>query len=366
MKKRILRTGFTTGTAAAAAAKGAVEFLLEGRPPQAVTVALLTGDRLAIPVHECRPSDGGAACTVIKDAGDDPDVTHGAEIGAVVRLHAPPASGEGSRVVIRGGEGVGRITKPGLELPPGEPAINPGPRRMIAQAVEEALAAHGSQRAVTIEIFVPRGREIARRTLNERLGILGGISILGTTGIVRPMSHEAFTATIAAGLSVARAAGLDRVVLTTGRRSERFAQRRWPQWPEEAFVQVGDFFQMSLELAARRGFTQVILAVFFGKALKMAQGAPHTHAARSELSLEALAQWALQLDGNKALAGRIGACHTAREAFELVAPSHPALLAAVGRRIVAAAGRFAGREVNIRSVIFDFAGNVAFDSEKQV
>jgi cobalt-precorrin-5B (C1)-methyltransferase len=365
MKRQRLRTGFTTGTAAAAAAKGAVEFLLHGRLPQEVSVALLTGDRLAIPVHECRPGDGGAACTVIKDAGDDPDVTHGAEIGAVVRLHAPPASREGSRVVIRGGEGVGRITKPGLELPPGEPAINPGPRRMIAQAVEEALAASGSQRAATIEIFVPRGREIARRTLNERLGILGGISILGTTGIVRPMSHEAFTATIAAGLSVARAAGLDRAVLTTGRRSERFAQRRWPQWPEEAFVQVGDFFQMSLELAARKGFTQVILAVFFGKALKMAQGAPHTHAARSELSLEALAQWALELGNAAALAENIRACHTAREAFGLVAASHPALLAAVGRRIVAAAARFAGREVNIRSVIFDFAGNVAFDSEKQ-
>jgi cobalt-precorrin-5B (C1)-methyltransferase len=366
MKKR-LRTGFTTGTAAAAAAKGAAMLLLEGRPPEEVSVALLTGDRMAIPIHRCRRTGDGAVCTVIKDAGDDPDVTHGAEIGAVVRLEAPAEPAGGPPVVIvSGGEGVGRITKPGLELPPGEPAINPGPRRMIVQAVGEAIAAHGPKSTVRIEIFVPRGKEIARKTLNERLGIVGGISILGTTGIVRPMSHEAFTATIAAGLSVARAAGLDRVVLTTGRRSERFAQRRWPQWPEEAFVQVGDFFQMSLELAARKGFTQVILAVFFGKALKMARGAPHTHAARSELSLDALAQWARELCSDAALAQKIRACHTAREAFGLIAPAHPALLAEVGRRIVAAAGRFAGREVNIRSVIFDFAGNVAFDSEKQV
>jgi cobalt-precorrin-5B (C1)-methyltransferase len=366
MKRKDLRTGFTTGTAATAAAKGAVRFLLEGRPPQKVSVALLTGDRMTIPVHSCRRADDGAVCTVIKDAGDDPDVTHGAEIGAWVRLHAPagPAGGPGD-VIISGGEGVGRITKPGLELPPGEPAINPGPRRMITQAVGEALAARGSKRTVMVEIFVPRGKEIARKTLNERLGIIGGISILGTTGIVRPMSHEAFTATIAAGLSVAKAAGLDRVVLSTGRRSERFAQQRWPQWPEESFVQVGDFFQKSLELAAQKGFTHVVLAVFFGKALKMAQGTPHTHAARSELSLDALAEWARE-QGQDMLAEEIRACHTAREAFALIAPTHPALLADVGRRIVAAAGRFADRRVKIQSVIFDYEGQVAFDSEKQV
>jgi cobalt-precorrin-5B (C1)-methyltransferase len=366
MKKRNLKTGFTTGTAAAAAAKGAVLFLLEGRPPKEVSVALLTGDRMTIPLHGCLRTGDGAACTVIKDGGDDPDVTHGAEIGAAVRLETPAEfAGGPPEVILSAGEGVGRITKPGLELPPGEPAINPGPRRMIAQAVGEALAGHASMRTVAIEIFAPRGREIARRTLNERLGILGGISILGTTGVVRPMSHEAFTATIAAGLSVARAAGLDRVVLTTGRRSERFAQRLWPHWPEECFVQIGDFFQTSLELAARKGFAQLILAVFFGKALKMAQGAPHTHAARSELSLDALAQWALEAGGAAALAETIRACHTAREAFGLIAPAHPALVADVGRRIVAAAGRFAGREVTIRSVIFDFEGQVAFDSEKQ-
>jgi cobalt-precorrin-5B (C1)-methyltransferase len=365
MKKR-LRTGFTTGTAAAAAAKAAVEFLLEDRPPEEVSVALLTGDRMTISVHSCRRTDDGAVCTVIKDAGDDPDVTHGAEIGAWVRLQAPAGPGGGpADVIISGGEGVGRITKPGLELPPGEPAINPGPRRMIAQAVGESLAAQGVQRTVRVEIIVPRGKEIARKTLNERLGILGGISILGTTGIVRPMSHEAFTATIAAGLSVAKAVGLNRVVLSTGRRSERSAQQCWPQWPAEGFVQVGDFFRKSLELAAQKGFGQVILAVFFGKALKMAQGTPHTHAAKSELSLEALAEWALALGNETALAEEIRACHTAREAFALLAPRRPALIADVGRRIVAAAGRFAGREVKIQSVIFDYEGEVVFDSEKQ-
>jgi cobalt-precorrin-5B (C1)-methyltransferase len=365
MKRKHLRTGFTTGTAAAAAAKGAVRFLLEGRPPAEVSVALLTGDRMTIPVHSCRRTDDGAACTVIKDAGDDPDVTHGAEIGAVARLLTPTAPGAGpSGVVISGGDGVGRITKPGLELPPGEAAINPGPRRMITQAVGEALAAHGLNGTVAVEIFVPRGQDIARKTLNARLGIIGGISILGTTGIVRPMSHEAFTATIDAGLSVARACGLEHVVVSTGRRSERFAQRLWPQWPEEGFVQIGDFFKKSLELAAQKGFGRVVLAVFFGKALKMAQGEPQTHAAQSELSLNTLAGWAIGQTGDQGLAEKIRGCNTAREAFLLIHPGQPTLLAEVGKRVLSAAGRFAGQGVKIQSVIFDYEGQVAFDSEK--
>jgi cobalt-precorrin-5B (C1)-methyltransferase len=363
MKKR-LKTGFTTGTAAAAAAKGALLLLLGGRPPSEVSVALLTGDRITIPVHSCRRTGDGAACTVIKDAGDDPDVTHGAEIGARVGLSIPvgPATSP-PEVIISGGEGVGRITKPGLELPPGEPAINPGPRRMIAQAVDEALAAHAALRIVTVEVFVPRGAEIARKTLNARLGIVGGISVLGTTGIVRPISHAAFTATNAAGMSVAKACGRDRVVLSTGRRSERFAQRLWPLWPEENFVQIGDFFQSSLELAVEKGFAQVILAAFFGKALKMAQGAAHTHAARSELSLTALADWSLEKGGDPALVGAIRSCNTAREALTLITQARPILVAEVGRRVVASARRFAGGAVKIQCVIFDYEGQVAFDSE---
>lgn len=360
-----LRQGFTTGTAAAAAAKAAVLCLLEECTPQRVQIELLTGEPIVIPVHHCRRIEADVAeCTVIKDAGDDPDVTHGAEIGAAVRLQAAARPNGGPPVVITGGRGVGRITKPGLELPPGEAAINPGPRRMITQAVGEALAAHRRTGTAAVEVFVPQGREIARKTLNARLGIIGGISILGTTGIVRPMSHEAFTATIEAGLSVARACGLDRVVLSTGRRSERFAQRLWPHWPEESFVQIGDFLEKSLALAAQKGFAQAVLAVFFGKALKMAQGVPHTHAAHSELSLNVLADWALSQTGDRGVAEKIRGCHTAREAFGLIHRNHPLVLAEVGKRILSSAGRFAGRELRIQSVIFDYEGQVAFDSEK--
>jgi len=365
MSRKRLRTGFTTGTAAAAAAKGAVVCLLQKLPPREVSVELLTGDRISIPIHGCRRNDDGStACTVIKDAGDDPDVTHGAEIGARARILESPAPGaEPSAVFISGGEGVGRVTKPGLELQPGESAINPGPRRMITRAVGEALAAHGIDDPVSVEIFVPRGEDIARKTLNARLGILGGISILGTTGIVQPMSHEAFTATIEAGVSVAKACGLKRVVLTTGRRSERFAQARWPDLPEEAFVQVGDFFQESLTRCASKGFAGVTLAVFFGKALKMARGAPHTHAARSGQSLDELAEWALEQTHDHELAQKIRGCNTAREALGYLHPSRPGVIAEVGRRIVAAAGQFTGPELKIRSVIFDYEGKVVFDSE---
>jgi len=313
MKRKNLRTGFTTGTAAAAAAKRCPPGH-SGRPCPGNR-----GGRAADrrphrhPIHGCRRcADGSAVCTVIKDAGDDPDVTHGAEIGARVRILLSPAPATAPpAVLISGGEGVGRITKPGLELPPGEPAINPGPRRMITAAVTEVLRAHGKTGAAEIEVFVPQGEEISRKTLNTRLGILGGISILGTTGIVRPMSHEAFTATIDAGLSVARACGFNRVVLTTGRRSERFAQARWPDLEQEAYVQIGDFFREGLARCAAKGFETATLAVFFGKALKMAEGLAHTHAARAELTLNALANWAGAAAADAALAGKILAANTA-------------------------------------------------------
>jgi cobalt-precorrin-5B (C1)-methyltransferase len=178
------------------------------------------------------------------------------------------------------------------------------------------------------------------------------------------MSHEAFTATIEAGLSVARACGLDQVVLTTGRRSERFAQASRPDLPEEAFVQIGDFFQESLTRCAAKGFAAAILAVLFGKALKMAQGAPHTHAAQSGLSLDSLAEWSLGKTNDHELAGKIRACNTARQALGYLHPGNASIIAEVGRRIVSVAGRFTGGRLRIQSVIFDYEGNVVFDSEK--
>ena len=364
---RKLRTGFTTGTAAAAATKGALKSILEGQPPNKVRIRLLTGDDIFIPIHRCeRKSDGEAICTVIKDAGDDPDVTHKAEIGAVVRLEKTDSGRpEQERIRINGGKGVGQVTKPGLEVPAGKPAINPGPRKMIRQAVLDVFERHQTQYPLQVEIFVPEGEKLAEKTLNARLGILGGISILGTTGIVRPMSHDAFIATIQSAASVARASGLEHVVFTTGRRSERFAQAYWPRLPEEAFVQIGDFFKMSLECASKLGFKRISLAVFFGKATKMAQGIPHTHASKARLTMQKLSEWSYELTHDEQFSKRIMEANTARHAFDRISTRHPEIIHLVGKKIVSAAKSFVCKPMAIDSVIFDYNGGVVFDSTKR-
>jgi len=359
-----LRTGFTTGAAAAAAVKGALHYLLTGHFPPKVRIPLLTGQLIDIEIHTCRAeSESKAVCTVIKDAGDDPDITHNAEIGATVEIYDDFS--DSTEIRITGGEGVGRVTKPGLEVAPGNAAINFGPQKMIQQAVTDVLSSHYRKASVFIEIFVPKGRDLAKKTLNARLGIVNGISILGTTGLVRPMSHDAYIATIASAMSVARAAGLRQLVLTTGRRSERFAQEICPELPEEAFVQIGDFFQKSLQTASEKGFEQIRLAVFFGKALKMALGFPHTHAAKSELTLHKLSEWAAEITGDTEFAENISQANTARHAFEMISAQYSQLTDYVGKKMMISARNFASRFLRVQGTIFDFEGNPVYDSEKE-
>ncbi len=356
--RKKLRWGFTTGTAAAAATKGALTFLSTGNRPGQVSVTLLTGDEIVIKVHSCEKTDSGTAvCSVIKDAGDDPDITHGAEIGAKVTLK-PDAESDGVRIL--GGTGIGMVTKPGLEIEPGQAAINPGPRRMIRQTVAQVLG-EGHRAGVTVEIFAPKGVALAHHTLNERLGIVGGISILGTTGVVKPLSHSAYIATIRSAMSVARASGLDRIVLTTGRRSERFAQQTWPQIPAEGFVQIGDYFEKSMAMAAEQGFKTVVLSVFFGKAVKMAQGIGHTHARSAQMTLEQLARWTRELTGNEILARQVAAANTARHAFEWIKDDHQAVIDKVGGEMIRSANIFADNCVQVQGVIFGFDGNIVFN-----
>ncbi len=373
----MLKSGFTTGTAAAAAAKAALTRIVTGADPVCVDILLLNGDRMRIPVHGCKLISGcRASATVIKDAGDDPDVTHGAEIGAVVTLCSASnfkeirdieTDKESLNITITGGEGVGQVTLPGLEIPPGEFAINLGPRKMIVQAIKDVLGEQQLMQAdkaaaVTVEVFVPKGRLLAEKTLNARLGIIGGISILGTTGIVRPMSHEAYEATIASSLSVARAGDCDRVILTTGRRSERFAQAAIPGLTEIAFIQIGDFFKISLDAAAQKGFAAIMLAVLFGKAIKMAQGFAHTHAAKSDLSLTVLSEWATAVTNDKDFSRRLNLANTARQALSMIMESHPDMISEVGRRMISSARRFAGENVTIQGMIFDYTGKVLYTS----
>ncbi len=358
---KTLRSGFTTGAAAAAAAKAALQLLLTGQAPKQVTITFLTGDATRIRVHRCGLVESGRAkCSVIKDAGDDPDITHGAEIGAVVTLEHRSHQ---QAIRITGGQGVGIVTKPGLETPPGQAAITRGPVTMITNSLKELLEIHPTDAGIHVEVFVPDGERLARKTLNARLGIIGGLSILGTTGIVRPMSHEAYVATIEKAMDVARASGLSHLVLTTGRRSERFAQSRWPDDREEAFIQIGDFFQVAMSAAASRGFSSTTLAVFFGKAVKMAQNVPHTHAAKSELTLDRLARWTLAQTGNRELADRIAVCNTARHAFDPLKEKAPMVIAHVAEQARRCAVGFSDHQVRVRCVIFDYDGSTAVDTQ---
>jgi cobalt-precorrin-5B (C1)-methyltransferase len=290
-KSRKLRTGYTTGASAAAAAKGAALFLV-GQWSDAdrdVEIPFPDGMRRSLRISRVWPGEnsGTAWGSIVKDAGDDPDVTHGIEIDVRVTLTGAAAeSGAGTGemevpIFIRGGEGVGVVTRPGLSVAIGEPAINPGPRRMIEEAVKEALYSGEASRgrpysAVEVVVSVPRGETVAKRTLNSRLGILGGISILGTTGIVRPVSSEAWTATISASMSVARASGREEIVLSSGRSSERAHMARYGL-PEEAYVMMGDYVEFALSEAAARGFRKVHLSAQWAKMIKIAMAVPQTH-----------------------------------------------------------------------------------------
>ncbi|HEY3276923.1 MAG TPA: cobalt-precorrin-5B (C(1))-methyltransferase CbiD [Syntrophorhabdaceae bacterium] len=277
-----LRTGFTTGACAAAAAKAAV-MLLFGRKPNfsdgaEVEIPLPSGDRVRF-LARCLtitkgPSGPAASATIIKDGGDDPDVTNEAAIVATATMR------EGvENIFIRGGEGVGRVTKPGLSVAVGEAAITPVPRKMIRDAVMEAreeFFGSDNKGAIEITISVPEGESLARKTLNGRLGIIGGISILGTTGIVKPLSAGAWTATISTSMDVAKAAGCTEIVLSVGRISEKAHMKKYA-YPEEAYVMMGDYLAFSLGKAREHGFRRIHISAQWAKMLKISMATPETH-----------------------------------------------------------------------------------------
>jgi cobalt-precorrin-5B (C1)-methyltransferase len=356
--RKELRQGFATGTAAAAAAQGALYELLGRDCPDRVEVTLPGGGSLSIPLHRHGFHDGRGEAVVVKDAGDDPDVTNGAEIGAWVWRLETPGAGEDMRLL--GGEGVGRVTKPGLPVAVGEPAINPVPRRMIRRGLRQVWDAicPGEPLRLRVEIFVPRGEELARHTLNPRLGIVGGISILGTTGLVKPFSHQAYRATIASSLRVAQAVGLRRIVYSTGGKSEGYLKTLLPTLPEEAFIQMGDYVRFALKVAAHMGFAEITAGAFFGKAVKMAQGFGHTHASQGMADLQELGRWTLDLTGDAGLAQAVAGANTARQVLELLnAAGADDVVAGVGSRMLVALREYAGPGPELGAVVFDFDGS---------
>jgi cobalt-precorrin-5B (C1)-methyltransferase len=309
----LLRTGFTTGACAAAAARAATRALLTGRPVGEVAVDLpgLPGVVFATKCLELAPER--ATCSTIKDAGDDPDVTHGAEIWAT----AVWSREQGVRLF--GGPGVGVVTRPGLPVPPGEPAINPGPRRMITRAVLAEAAGHlDGDRGLAITISVPAGEALAAQTFTPRLGIVGGISILGTTGIVRPYSVSAYRASIYVELKVASASGSPRAVLTTGRRSEAYVRALNPGWPEWSIVDVGDHMDYALKQVRRLAFEEAVISGMIGKISKLAQGRTYIHVDDGMVNMDFLADVTREIGADAGLADRVRRANTAHHAQVLL------------------------------------------------
>ncbi|MCA8882830.1 MAG: cobalt-precorrin-5B (C(1))-methyltransferase [Rhodobacteraceae bacterium] len=303
-----LRRGWTTGACATAATHGALERLWGGAFPETVRLVLPRGETPLFVLRDCAAGDGWAECAVQKDAGDDPDVTH----GAVIHVRARDLDAGG--VIFRAGPGVGTVTRPGLPIPVGEPAVNPVPRAMMQAVVADLAARFARPPHVELTISIPGGAALAEKTWNPRLGILGGLSILGTTGVVRPFSCSAWIASIQRGIDVARAAGLPHVAGCTGATSEKAVQTLYGL-PDHAMLDMGDFAGGLLKYLARHPVDRVTIGGGIGKLAKLGQGARDLHSGRSQVDFTALGALARQAG----LADVAGA-HTALEALQIAGP----------------------------------------------
>jgi cobalt-precorrin-5B (C1)-methyltransferase len=339
-----LRSGWTTGTCSAAAARAAVTALQTQTAQTEVEVVLPDRRRVRFAVERCDVGADRAEAVVVKDAGDDPDVTHGAHLTATVRWRDEPG------LQIEGGVGVGVVTKPGLGLEVGGPAINPVPRQMLLENVGEAvdLAARG----VVVVVSVPDGEKRAKKTTNARLGILGGISILGTTGIVRPFSTESWRASVVQAVDVMAAQGLPTLVLATGGRTEKAAMRLLPDLPPVCFVEVGDFTGAALKQAVSDGLRDVVFVGMAGKLTKLASGVLMTHYTRSKVDTAVLVEVTEQAGGDAELMEAVRSANTARHAYELW--EEAGLLRAAGDllcgRVSAVLTRFCGLPAKVAMV----------------
>ncbi len=303
-----MRNGYTTGACVAAGARAALLFL-QGKKWQRVEIRALDGTLLDIPVKEVRCTEQGARAEVIKDSGDDPDITNGVSVFTRVRLLENT-----SELIFRAGEGIGTVTKPGLSVPPGEPAINPGPRKLIAQSVGDLLPAG---QGCELEISISEGSKLAKRTLNPILGVKGGLSIIGTTGIVRPMSEEGFKNSLVPQIDVAKAAGFDTLIFVPGKIGETIA-REHCGLPQAAMVQTSNFIGFMLEKAAERKIRRILLFGHPGKLIKVAAGIFYTHNRIADGRLETLAAYAARMGMPQRGVERILSATTTEDAMPIV------------------------------------------------
>lgn len=352
METRELRRGWTTGACAAAAATAAAEALLGGAFPDPVTIALPRGLMPSFALARTKLGGGTAAAAVVKDAGDDPDITHGAEIVATVcRGH------RGAGIVFAAGPGVGTVTLPGLKLPPGEPAINPGPRAQISANLAEVARRHGVPCDFHVTVSITGGESLAAKTMNARLGIVGGLSVLGTTGVVVPYSCAAWIHSIHRGVDVARAAGLTHLAGATGRTSEAAVQAMFGL-PDQAMLDMGDFVGAVLKYVRKVPVPRLTVAGGFAKISKLAFGAMDLHSSRTPVDFARLAALAADLGASETMQGRIAAATNTGEVLVLTEQGGIALADAVARRARETARAVVSGETALDVVVFDRRGRL--------
>jgi cobalt-precorrin-5B (C1)-methyltransferase len=356
-KKKSLRTGYTTGTCAAAATKAALSTLVNGEKLAKVNVSLPKDKHIVIDIAWIRyENEKSVTAAVIKDGGDDPDVTNGAEIWSTVSLLETS-----NKIIIDGGKGVGRVTKPGLGLEIGKAAINPTPLKMISHAIDEILGQQQKNRnGLLILISVPKGEEIAKKTDNPRLGIIGGISILGTTGIVIPYSTASFAASIRQSIDVSKAMGSDSVILTTGGRSEDFARDIFGNSiADHAYIQIGDFIGFSIKQCAIKKIKKAYVVGFIGKLTKMAMGIKQTHVKGSHVDMNFLAELAIRCGANNELVKKIRVANTARHVGELVDQFGLNMFYDVlCEEVYSHLSKYSPSELQIKIILLDFNGKI--------
>ncbi len=363
-RKGLLRTGFTTGTCACAATKSSLLFLITGKKNFETPITLPKGKTVHIKIAWIKKnSDGSVTASVIKDGGDDPDVTHGHEICSTVEIITSKNLEQKCSVIIDGGIGVGRVTKPGLGLEIGSAAINPVPKKMILQAVSEVLADNDEfikKNIIKITISVPDGIELAKKTDNPRLGIINGISILGTSGIVYPFSTASFAASIRQSIDVSLALGTTTLILTTGGRSEDFARNLFGNLiPDHGYIQIGDFSGYSVKQCSIKNVKKVIIAGFIGKLTKMAMGIKQTHVRGSHVSMEFLADIASQCGASQPVIDQIREANTARHVSEIIQKNEiEGFFELICKNVYNHMNQHVGGNMEIEIILFDFDGAV--------
>lgn len=355
-RTKTLRPGITTGASAAAAAQAAALKLFTGEEIKNAKVINPQGKEIIVPVKNVRSCGDSVTATVVKDGGDDPDITNGLEIAATVNKAE-------SGVTITGGPGVGTVTKPGLQVPVGEPAINPVPRQMIIDAVRKIIPEEAGLR---VEIAVPGGAEAARKTLNPKLGIVGGISILGTTGIVEPMSEDAFKRSLVPQIEMAKAYGYSTICLTPGRLGERWAAEKLGI-PQEAIAQMSNFVGYMLNSCVDLGIKNVILTGHHSKLTKVAAGCFHTHNKVSDARLETLAAIAGLMGAASPVIAEVLEANTSEEALEILrANGLQGVLPIIAERAAKRAMEHVFGELRVGVVMFNMAGEIlAADSNSE-